>query len=158
MRELPADVVRDLAQPVVGQLGLQLIDVNWHPRRGGSTLRVTVDRPGGVTIDDCGEASAAISALLDRCEQLLPDNYALEVSSPGAERRICSEAEYAAALGRKVRLTLRDGEALTVVEGRLVGVGDAHLELELRRPKSGRLQALRVSRDAVMDAQVVVSL
>ncbi|HVC22956.1 MAG TPA: ribosome maturation factor RimP [Candidatus Dormibacteraeota bacterium] len=154
----PSELVRDLLAPAVAQLGLQLVDVSWHPGKGRAVLRVTVDRPGGVTIDECGQASEAASALLDRQEELLPGPYSLEVSSPGAERDLASEQDFATALGRKVRLTLQDGESMTVVEGRLVALGPEGLDLEVRRSKGGRLRAWRVSRRSVAAARIVVDL
>jgi len=154
----PAELVRDSLEPVVSQLGLHLVDVSWHPGKGRATLRVTVDRPGGVTIDECGQASEALSALLDRREELLPGPYSLEVSSPGAERTLQSDQDFATALGRRVRLTLQDGESQTVVEGRLVSLGPDELDLEVRRTKGGRLREWRVSRRTVAAAQVVVDL
>jgi ribosome maturation factor RimP len=154
----PAEVVRDLLEPVIIQLGLQLEDVSWLPGKGRAILRVTVDRPGGITIDECGQASEALSALLDRREELLPGPYALEVSSPGAERTLATEEDFATALGRRVRLTLQEGESVTVVEGRLVALGPEELDLEVRRTKGGRLRSWRVSRQAVAAARVVVDL
>lgn len=150
--------MRELIEPVIQQVGLQLLDVSWHPGRGRATLRVTVDRPGGVTIDECGRASEAASGLLDRREDLLPGPYALEVSSPGAERSLSSEHDFATALGRRVRLTLKDETTQTVVEGRLVALGPDELDLEVRRTRGGRLRVWRVSRRAVDSAQVVVDL
>jgi ribosome maturation factor RimP len=154
----PAEVVRDLLEPVIIQLGLQLEDVSWLPGKGRAILRVTVDRPGGITIDECGQASEALSALLDRREELLPGPYALEVSSPGAERTLATEEDFATALGRRVRLTLQEGESVTVVEGRLVALGPEELDLQVRRTKGGRLRSWRVSRQAVAAARVVVDL
>ncbi|MGC1184378.1 MAG: ribosome maturation factor RimP [Candidatus Dormiibacterota bacterium] len=154
----PSELVRGLIAPVVEQLGLQLVDVSWHPGKGRAVLRVTVDRPGGITIDECGQASEAVSALLDYREELLPGPYALEVSSPGAERDLDPEQDFATALGRKVRLTLREGESMTVVEGRLVALGPDELDLEVRRGKGGRLRAWRVSRGSVAAARIVVDL
>ncbi|HVB53984.1 MAG TPA: ribosome maturation factor RimP [Candidatus Acidoferrales bacterium] len=154
----PAELVRGLLEPVTNQLCLQLVDVSWHPGKGRAVLRVTVDRPGGITIDECGQASEALSALLDLREELLPGPYALEVSSPGAERTLASEQDFAAALGRRVRLTLQDGDSQTVVEGRLVSLGPEELDLEVRRTKGGRLRSWRVQRQAVAAAQVVVDL
>ena len=154
----PAELLRELLEPVVHQLGLDLVDVSWYPGKGHATLRVTVDRPGGITIDECGQASQAVSALLDRREELLPGPYSLEVSSPGAERTLESEQDFATALGHRVRLTLQDGEGLTVLEGRLVSLGPEELNLEVRRTRGGRLRSWRVSRKAVAAAQVVVDL
>jgi ribosome maturation factor RimP len=154
----PAELLRELLEPVVHQLGLDLVDVSWYPGKGHATLRVTVDRPGGITIDECGQASQAASALLDRREELLPGPYSLEVSSPGAERTLESEQDFATALGHRVRLTLQDGENLTVLEGRLVSLGPEELDLEVRRTRGGRLRSWRVNRKAVAAAQVVVDL
>jgi len=154
----PVELARKLLEPVINQLGLQLEDVSWQPGKGGATLRVTVDRSGGITIDECGRASEALSIVLDRREELLPGPYSLEVSSPGAERALASDEDFATALGRRVRLTLQDGESLTVVEGRLVAIGPAELDLEVRRTKGGRLRSWRVSRQAISAARVVVDL
>lgn len=154
----PTDRVRDLLLPAVDQLGLHLVDVSWHQGRGRAILRLTVDRPGGVTIEECGRASEAASAVLDLRDEILPGPYSLEVSSPGAERDLASEEDYQRALGRRVRITLRDGESQTVVEGRLVSLGSDELDLEVIRPKSGRLRSWRVSRKAVAGARVVVDL
>lgn len=154
----PAELVRELLEPVINQLGLQLQGISWHPGKGRAVLRVTVDRPGGITIDECGEASEAVSAVLDRHEELLPGPYALEVSSPGAERTLALDEEFESALGRRVRLTLQDGEFETVLEGRLVALAPDQLELEVRRSKGGKLRSRQVERRAISAAAVVVDL
>jgi len=154
----PAELVRDSLPPALDELGLQLVDVSWHPGKGRAVLRVTVDRPGGVTIDECGQASEALSALLDRLENVLPGPYSLEVSSPGAERDLETEQDFAASLGRRVRLTLVDGDSQTVVEGRLIALSPDELDLEVRRTRGGRLREWRVSRRTVAAARVVVDL
>ncbi|HUY53785.1 MAG TPA: ribosome maturation factor RimP [Candidatus Nanopelagicaceae bacterium] len=154
----PDQLVERMVEPVLAELGFSLLQVSWNPGRRGSVLRLTVDRPGGVTIDDCGTASEAVSAVLDRHEELLPGTYSLEVSSPGAERELLSEADYLAALGRRVRLTLEQGDTHTVLEGRLTAVGGEDLEMEVRRHRGGRLVQARVLRQDVVAAQVVVDL
>jgi ribosome maturation factor RimP len=154
----PEERLRKLLQPAIEQLGLELREVSWRSGKGRAVLRLTVDRPGGITIDECGEASEAASALLDGRDELLPGPYSLEVSSPGAEHPLRSEQELAAALGRRVELTLRDGDARVVLEGRLVSVGPEDLELEARRGRSGRLRSFRVPRGTVAAARVVVDL
>lgn len=151
-------MARELLEPVINDLGLQLDDVSWHPGKGRATLRVTLDRPGGITIDECGQASEALSIVLDRREELLPGPYSLEVSSPGAERALASDEDFTTALGRRIRLTLQDGESQTVLEGRLVALGPDELDLEVRRAKGGRLRAWRVSRQAIAAARVVVDI
>ena len=154
----PVQLVRRMVEPALVELGFSLLDVSWHPGRRGSVLRLTVDRPGGVTIDDCGRASEVASLILDSHEEALPGAYSLEVSSPGAERELVSDADYLAALGRRVRLSLEHGESQTVLEGRLMAVGDADLQMETRRHRGGRLVEVRVLRAEVAAAQVVVDL
>ena len=154
----PEQVVQRMVEPILARLGFSLLQVSWHPGRRGSVLRLTVDRPVGVTIDDCGTASEAVSEVLDRHEDLLPGTYSLEVSSPGAERELLSEAEYLAALGHRVRLSLEQGDTHTVLEGRLTAVGRDDLQLEIRRHRGGRLVPVLVLRHEVVAAQVVVDL
>jgi ribosome maturation factor RimP len=154
----PDQLVRQLVEPVLEEAGVLLLDVSWHAGRRGGILRLTVDRPGGIGIDDCQMVSDAVSTVLDRYEAQLPDSYSLEVSSPGAERELHSEDEYRGALGRRVRLTLRQGDNGTVVEGRLVSVGEREIQLEARRSRSGRLVPIEVNRAEVTEARVVVDL
>ncbi len=147
-----------LLRPVVEGLGLQLLDLTWVPQRGAAILRLTVDRPGGVTLDECGAASEAVSLLLDRREELLPAHYYLEVSSPGAERFLASEEDFRQALGRKVRLVIGAGETETVLEGRLVAVASDTLSVEGRRPRSPKPITWEVERAQLRSARVLVDV
>lgn len=152
-----AERLRGLIEAPLRQLGLTLLEVSWSGGRRGPTLRVTVDRPGGVTVDECGAASLAISELLDVREGELPEHYLLEVSSPGAERLLAGEEELRASLGRRVRVRLRAAGQDAVVEGRLIAVSEQAVELEARR-RSGRPQRLDLARSDIMSVQVVVDL
>ncbi len=154
----PADLVRELVAPVLLEHGIRLVDVTWHPGRRAAVLRLTVDRAGGITIDECGRVSEVASAVLDQHESLIAGPYILEVSSPGAERELEGEADFQAALGHRIRVHLDQGEAEQVVEGRLVTISERDLGLEVRRSRSGRLVAQTVSRDLVRRARVVVDL
>ena len=152
------EVARELVAPVLARAGISLLDVSWHPGRRASVLRLTVDRAGGVTLDDCGRASELASEVLDRYESLTPGPYNLEVSSPGAERQLEVEADYQAAIGHRIRVHLEIGDGEQVVEGRLVTISPAELGLLARRSRSGRLVPLTVERSLVRRAQVVVDL
>ncbi len=138
-------------------LGLTLLGLSWAGGRRGATLRVTVDRPGGVTVDECGAASLAISEVLDPHEAELPDRYSLEVSSPGAERILATEEELRASLGRRLRVVVARSGQEAVMEGRLTLVSDRLLGLEARR-RSGRPQRIEVERSDLVSVQVVVDL
>jgi len=108
----------DLLRPALQQSGVELVEVQWK----GGLLRLVVDRVGGVTLDDCERASLTASAILDAYDPI-ETRYSLEVSSPGAERPIRTEEEWRAALGGRVHLRIRSGDAERVVEGRLIAAG-----------------------------------
>ena len=149
--------LRSLVQAPISELGLTLLGLSWAGGRRGATLRVTVDRPGGVTVDECGAASLAISAVLDVHEAELPESYSLEVSSPGAERMLTTEEDLRSSLGRCLRVVVARSGQEAVIEGRLTAVSDRLLELEARR-RSGRPQRIELERSDLVSAQVVVDL
>ncbi len=107
-------------QPVMGAAGLELVDVELR----AGVLLVTVDRPGGVDLDALTEANRAASARLDELDPI-PGRYALEVSSPGVERRLRTPAHYARAVGEAVTVKTRPqvpGDRR--IQGRLVSADD----------------------------------
>lgn len=112
--------VAQLVAPVAERLGLQLYDVD-HP---GGTLRVMLDRPGGIDVGTLAEATREISRLLDE-DNPIAGSYTLEVSSPGLERTLRTPAHFGAAVGERVKVKLRpDAEGDRRVEGVLVGADD----------------------------------
>jgi ribosome maturation factor RimP len=102
----------------VASLGLDLYEVTFK----GGTLKVTIDKPGGISLDDCVEVNRALSVLLD-AEDPISGSYRLEVSSPGATRRLRSLKEFEYFVGRKVKVRTRDAEfvgSIAAVEGESV--------------------------------------
>src|SRR2546430_15318938 len=77
--------IRELILPTLSFLGYELYDLALAGSGVSTTLRVRIDRPEGVTLDDCERVSKSLSALLDQADPF-PTRYELEVSSPGAER------------------------------------------------------------------------
>lgn len=107
-------------QPVVDAIGLELIDVELR----AGVLLITVDRPDGVDLDALTEVNRAASARLDELDPI-PGRYALEVSSPGVERRLRTPAHYARAVGETVTVKTRPqvpGDRR--IQGRLVSADD----------------------------------
>ena len=155
--QIDRDRLRSVVQGPVAELGLTLVGLSWASGRRGAILRVTVDRPGGVTVDECGAASLAISDVLDVHEAELPESYSLEVSSPGAERILATEEELRASLGRRLRVVVARSGQEAVIEGRLTAISDRLLELEARR-RSGRPQRIELERSELVSVQVVVDL
>lgn len=79
------DTVQQMLQPYIEQEGYDLVDIEYVKEGSHYFLRVYVDKPGGIDIDDCGKVSEYLSQELDRSDPV-PNTYFLEVSSPGAER------------------------------------------------------------------------
>ena len=86
-------------------LGLELCHADWAPGRGRATLTLYIDRPGGVTLEDCEAASRAASEVLDPIEDSLPA-YVLEVSSPGLDRPLWTLEDCTRFKGRRVTVRL----------------------------------------------------
>jgi len=102
---------------------------HWELHRLGrqARLAVQVDRPGGVTVDDCARASRAIGAILDR-EDPLPCSFLLEVSSPGVERPLWEPRHYAQAVGKLIQFKL---EPEGPRRGRLIGATGETIVVDL---------------------------
>ncbi|MGY4707770.1 ribosome maturation factor RimP [Candidatus Bipolaricaulota sp. J31] len=128
----------DLLKRALEPLGYELYhwELTWQGRK--RKLLVYIDRPGGVTLDDCVRASRAIDALLD-LEDPIPGPYLLEVSSPGVERGLWEKRHYERVLGKTIKVDLArpvagrkrlravlrrvvDDEVELEVEGKLVSV------------------------------------
>ena len=98
-------VAEELAAPVLEELGLELWDVRFEKEGGGWFLRYFIDKPGGVTIDDCERFSRAVDPLLDEADPI-SQSYCLEVSSPGVERELTRDSHFEACKGEKIKLRL----------------------------------------------------
>src|SRR4029450_993152 len=90
-----------LGARVLQGLGIELVHVNLERQPRGWFLRYFIDRPGGVTLEDCQEASRQLGAELD-VEDLIQDSYTLEVSSPGLDRPLRTEEDFRRFLERLI--------------------------------------------------------
>jgi ribosome maturation factor RimP len=120
----------ELLEPTLAAMGFELADLDAHVGRRG-LLRLYIDRPGGVTVDDCQRVSEQVGAWLD-VEDPLPGSYVLEVSSPGFDRRLRTAAHFERFGGEQARIELRDtlGGRRKYV-GKLVGVEGGEVVLEV---------------------------
>lgn len=97
--------VTELLAPVCDQLGCELVDVEYEKQGGRSILRLLIDKPGGVTLEDCQTVSRAADPLLDAADPV-PNAYYLEVSSPGLERPLKKGADFLRFVGSMIAVRL----------------------------------------------------
>ncbi|XXF76394.1 ribosome maturation factor RimP [Myxococcaceae bacterium GXIMD 01537] len=93
-----------LLEPIVAGEGLELIEVEFVREREGWVLRLFIDKPGGrVGLDECSQVSRAVDPVLD-VEDFIPNEYNLEVSSPGVNRPLKKPVHYQRVKGQKVKV------------------------------------------------------
>ena len=95
-----------LIEPLVEQLGFELVELEYSGGRSHAVVRVFLDGPEGVTVEDCERISREISALLD-VEDPIPSAYTLEVSSPGFDRVLRKRAHFERFMGSRVLVELK---------------------------------------------------
>ncbi|TMD24840.1 MAG: ribosome maturation factor RimP [Chloroflexi bacterium] len=147
--------IRELFQPTLNFLGYELYDLALTGSAGHTTLRVRIDRPEGVTLDDCERVSKSLGALLDQADPL-PTRYDLEVSSPGAERPLRNLEEYRRFIGKRANVRYQVGDSEQVAEGRLTAVSDVAIELQLGDGKHLRSTAIPMT--DILAARLAVDL
>ena len=93
----------ELIAPIIAQNGFELVDIEYVKEAGTWYLRIYMDKPGGITIDDCELVSRAFSEILDR-EDYIEDSYIMEVSSPGLLRPIKKDKDFERNLEKEIEI------------------------------------------------------
>lgn len=100
-----AATVRELVTPVTDELGYMLWDVEYVKEGADMILRITIDKPEGIDIEDCEKVSRAIDPIIDEADPI-EVSYNLEVSSPGVERVLTRPEHFVSCMGEKVEIKL----------------------------------------------------
>ncbi len=95
--------LRQILEPAVKLSGCELVAIEYFPRGVGQTLRLYIDREGGITVDDCERVSRQVSGVLD-VEDPITGHYTLEVSSPGLDRPLTAARDFERFSGHEVKL------------------------------------------------------
>ncbi|WP_456434033.1 ribosome maturation factor RimP [Thermosulfuriphilus sp.] len=123
--------VKELVEPILKALGLELVEVYFRREPQGWVLRLLIDKDGGVNLEDCVQVSEVVGDLLD-AEDFIHHAYNLEVSSPGVERPLVRERDYERFAGRKAKLTTkRPLKGRRNFTGIILGIKDGLISLEL---------------------------
>lgn len=104
-RDLYESKTEELVTPLIEQNNFELVDVEYVKEGSNWYLRVYIDKPGGINVDDCELISRALSDKLDE-EDFIDDAYILEVSSPGLGRPLKKDKDFARSLGEDVEIKL----------------------------------------------------
>ncbi|HJS38766.1 MAG TPA: ribosome maturation factor RimP [Burkholderiales bacterium] len=123
-----ASALEGIVEPILAGMGFELVDMQVSNR--GRFLRIFMDKPGGITVDDC----AAVSRHLSRVLEVEGVDYdRLEVSSPGLDRPLRKAADFARFAGQKVdvRMRLADANGRRRYIGRLKGIEGATATVEV---------------------------
>jgi len=119
-------------EPMLEDMGFELVDVEYLSKHGKWVLILFIDKPGGVTIDDCAMVSGEMGDLID-VKDIIKHEYVLEVSSPGLDRPLKKEKDFIRSLEKKIKVRM-----ITPIDGRrnFTGFlrkfkdGEIHLDLE----------------------------
>lgn len=93
----------ELLEPIIAEHGFELVDVEYVKEAGNWYLRAYIDKPGGITVDDCEIVSRQFSDILDE-KDYIDDSYIFEVSSPGLGRPLKKEKDFKRSLGEEVEI------------------------------------------------------
>ncbi|MDD6213407.1 MAG: ribosome maturation factor RimP [Clostridiales bacterium] len=93
----------ELLAPIMEEYGFELVDVEFVKEGSNKYLRAYIDKPGGITIDDCEVVSRRLSDLLD-ANDYIEEAYILEVSSPGLGRPLKKEKDYVRSMGKEIEI------------------------------------------------------
>src|SRR5213592_2639590 len=123
-----AERVREIAERVAASSGLEVVEVELRGGGKARMLRIVIDKPAGVTHEDCANLSREVGTILDVEEAIPGGSYLLEVSSPGLDRKLFKAADFERFQGSRVKLTTREPVN-----------GNRHFEGRLEHFEAGKL-------------------
>lgn len=150
------ETVSEIVQPIVDDFQFELVDIEFVREGKNWFLRVYIDKPTGIDLEDCALVSEKISEKMDAMNpDPIPQAYFLEVSSPGAERPLKKEEDYTNAIGEFIHISLYesvDGEK--VYEGTLKEVTEDTLILAVRIKT--RVKEIEFDRKKIAKARLAI--
>ena len=135
----------DLVTPCLTDLGFELVDLEFQREGREHFLRLFIDKPGGVTLDDCAEVSREVGTLLE-VDNVIDEAYRLEVSSPGLDRPLKRPADFERFAGQRVKIKSYDpldpdgrGHTRKTFSGTLIGLRDGRVVVKQLDKKGGEV-------------------
>ena len=142
-----AEEVSKLITPIVEDLGCYIVDIEFAKKANGDNLTVFVDKPGGVTIDDCEKIHNSIDLPLDELDPTDGKPYTLNVSSPGLDRPIVTDTDFSRVVGEDLEVRLFKAlDKKKLFCGKLLSFSPEEIVLETERGE------VKISRNLISKA------
>ncbi|GAK48189.1 ribosome maturation protein RimP [Secundilactobacillus oryzae JCM 18671] len=150
------ETVTQLVNPILDGHHFELVDAEFVKEGDGWYLRVFIDKPGGITIEECAMVSDELSEKLDSIDpDPIPQAYFLEISSPGAERPLKKETDYQNAVGKYIHVSLyQQIKKAKAFEGDLLSVTEDELTMKINQ--KGRISEITIPRENIAKARLAI--
>ena len=124
------DKLQAMIEPLVESMGYELVLLEFSPHKGSAMVRLFIDAPGGITLGDCEKVSREVEGVLD-VEDPIPQNYRLEVSSPGLDRPLVKPAHFERFTGSVAKVQMAAPQhGRRKFQGVLKGLNNGNVVLE----------------------------
>lgn len=150
------EIVADIAKPIADEKGFRIVDIEYIKEGKNWFLRIYIDKPGGVDLNDCAEFNELVSKELDAIDpDPIPYAYYLEVASPGAERPLKTEEDFESAIDRYIHVSLFDPvEKANVFDGFLRELTDEKIVIEVK--EKNKTKNVEIARENVSKARLAI--
>ena len=143
------DYIKKVLEDDIERLGYKVWGLELFGRRSNQTLRIYIDKIGGISIEDCEAVSKHVSKVLDT-ENDFSENYMLEVSSPGLDRKFFYNDQYKNYLNESLKVTFFDSQNKKTIQGRLVEVDKKSIKLEMKE------DPMRIAFSSIIQANLII--
>jgi len=139
------ETIRGLVSPILQAMSFELVELEYKPEGRNWVVRLFIDKPGGITLDDCVDVSREVGALLE-VEDVIESSYRLEVSSPGLDRPLKKAQDYERFCGERVKIKTHEkldpdnrGYERKTFVGKLLGHEDGRVRILQVDKKGGEI-------------------
>jgi len=128
---MDTEYIKEVLEDDIERLGCKVWGLELYGRRSNQTLRIFIDKNEGISVEDCEKISKHVSKVLDT-ENDFSQNYMLEVSSPGLDRKFFYNEQYKDYINESLKVTFFDSQNKKTIKGRLEEADETSIKLELK--------------------------
>ena len=143
------DYIKKVLEEDIERLGCKVWGLELFGRRSNQTLRIYIDKNEGISVEDCEMVSKHVSKVLDT-ENDFSENYMLEVSSPGLDRKFFYNEQYKDYLNKLLKVTFFDSQNKKTIQGRLEEVHKTSIKLEMKEAP------LQIAFSSIIQANLII--